>query len=496
MNNNKNENMKIDKKIVTSNLFWRLFERFGVYIISFIISVVLARLLDPKVYGTVALMTVVISFLDVFVTGGFANSLIYNKEATEKDFNTILWFNICFSIVCYIILFFVAPLIANYYETPSLTWLIRVSGISLLASGIKSLQYAYIAKNLQFKKYFIATIGGTIVSGIAGITMAFLGFGAWALVAQGVINNVIDTIILIFVVKWRPKFEFSFRLLKKHLSFGWKILFYRIIYNISNNIRQLSIGKKYSKEDLAYYNKGKTYPNIIGQNVYNSVNSVMFPVFSKLQDDKKLLNETIMKTLKINMFIMLPICLGLFSVSETFIFLLIGEKWLPCVPFIKIFCIVILFNSIEAILSNAPMALGKSTASMILGIIECAINIILLIVAIPFGVMAIGYSMILSSFLNCLIYFIYMRKTTGLKLTTFLFESYDSLISCAVMGIIVYSFSTLDLPFYIIFILQILVGVVSYYVLSKIFKNPALDYCLSLIKSMFKKGKNKGNENN
>lgn len=494
--NNKNENKIIDKKTVTSNLIWRLFERFGVYIISFVISVVLARLLDPKVYGTVALMTVVISFLDVFVTGGFANSLIYDKEATEKDFNTILWFNICFSIVCYIILFFIAPLIANYYETPALTWLIRVAGISLLVSGIKSLQYAYIAKNLQFKKYFIATIGGTIVSGVAGITMAFLGCGAWALVVQGVANNVIDTIILFFVVKWKPKFEFSFKLLKKHFSFGWKILFYKIIYSISSNIAQLFIGKKYSKEDLAYFNKGKTYPNIIGQNVYNSVNSVMFPVFSKLQDDKKRFNETIMKSLKINMFIMLPICLGLFSVSETFIYLLIGEKWLPCVPFVKIFCIIILFNSIEAILSNGPMALGKSTASMILGIIECAINIILLIIAIPFGVMAIGYSMILSSFLNCLIYFIYMGKITGLKLTTFIFESYDSLISCVVMGIIVYSISTLDLPFYIIFILQILAGVASYYVLSKIFKNPALDYCLSLIKSMFKKRKNKVNESN
>lgn len=491
MKKNITNEKELNKKVITSNLLWRLFERFGVYIISFIISVILARLLEPEIYGVVALMTVVISFLDVFVTGGFANSLIYDKNATEKDFNTILWFNICFSIVCYLILFFIAPLIANYYETPILTGLIRVSGISLLVSGIKSLQYAYIAKNLQFKRYFVATIGGTIVSGITGVIMAFLGCGPWALVAQGVINNVIDTIILCFVVKWKPKFEFSFLLLKKHLSFGWKILLYKIIYNISNNIRQLFIGKKYSKEDLAYYNKGKTYPNIIGQNVYNSVNSVMFPVYSKLQDDKKRFNEVVMKALRVNMFIMLPICLGLFSVSETFIYLLIGEKWLPCVPFVKIFCIVILFNSIEAILSNAPMALGKSTASMILGIIECFINIVLLVIAIPFGVMAIGYSMIAASFLNCVIYFIYMKKITGLSFKTFLCESFDSIVSCIVMGIIVYSISTLNLPFYIIFILQILVGVVSYYFLSKIIKNPALDYCLSILKDMFKKRKSK-----
>ena len=317
MENKQSEaNQTVTRKSVTSNLLWRFLERFGVYIVSFVVSVVLARILDPATYGVVALMTVVITFLDVFVTGGFANSLIYDKEATEKDFNTILIFNVLFSVVLYVALFFTSPLIANYYEKPELTWLIRVAGISLLINGAKNLQYAFVAKRLEFKKFFFATIGGTIASGIIGVIMALLGFGAWALVTQGVVNHFIDSLILWLVIKWRPKFEFSFPILKKHFSFGFKILIYKVIYNISNSVRQLAIGKKYSDEDLAFYNRGKTYPNMIGQNITSAVNSVMFPVLAKAQDDNKRFNEMLEKSYKINTFVMLPICIGFFCVAQ------------------------------------------------------------------------------------------------------------------------------------------------------------------------------------
>lgn len=477
----------INRKKVTSNLLWRFLERFGAYIVSFVISIVLARILDPSTYGVVALMTVVITFLDVFVTGGFANSLIYDKKADEKDFNTLFVFNIVFSIALYLVLFFTAPLIANYYDKPALTWLIRVAGISLLINGVKNLQYAFVAKRLEFKKFFYATIGGTIVSGVVGIVLAFLGFGAWALVIQGVLNHFIDSLILWFVIKWKPKIEFSFTLFKKHFSFGWKILVYKIIYNISNSIRQLAIGKKYSDSDLAFYNRGKTYPNMIGQNITSSVNSVMYPVLAKTQDDKHRFNEILERSFKINTFVMLPICVGFYCVAETFIFILLGEKWLPCVPYVKIFCIVVFLNSIEAIFSNGPMALGKSSASMLLGILECVINIGLLVAAIPFGVMAIGYSMIVSSALNCIIYFIYLNRLSGFNFIKCFFESFDSIVSAVLMGVLVYSFAKCNFPFYIVFILQIIVGFVSYYFLNKFFKNQALPYCLSLVKDMKKR---------
>ncbi len=252
---------------------------------------------------------------------------------------------------------------------------------------------------------------------------------------------------------------------------------------------QLAIGKKYSDEDLAFYNRGKTYPNIIGQNIYNSVGSVMFPVLAKTQDDKKRFNEILAKALKINMFVMLPICVGMFCVAEPFIYLLLGGKWLPCVPYIRIFCIVVLFNSIEAIISNGPMALGKSTGSMIIGVVSCLISIGLLIAAIPFGVMMIGYSMILSSFINCVIYFIYLKYLTGFKIFKSLLDSFDSLFTTILMGVLVYSLGRFQLPVYVIFPIQVIVGVVAYYFLNKFFDNKALPYCLSLVKDIRKKKK-------
>ncbi len=485
----KDQKTNLNRKVISSNLAWRFLERFGVYIVSFVISVVLARILDPSTYGVVAIMTVIIAFLDIFVTGGFANSLIHNKEATDKDFNTIFWFNIVFSLILYAVLFFTSPLIAAYYEKESLTWLIRASGISLLISGVKNLQYAYVAKNLQFKKFFFATIGGTVVSGAVGIVLALKGFGAWALVIQGLVNHFVDSTILWFVIKWKPKFQFSFKLWLKHFSFGWKILVSKIIYNISNSVRQLFIGKIYSDSDLAYYNKGKTYPNIFGQNIYNSVNSVMYPVLSKTQDDYKRFNEILFKALKINIFIVLPMMVGFYCVADSFIYILLGSKWMGCVPYVKIFCVVVFLNSIEAIISSGPLALGKSTATMILDIVECLISIGLFVAAIPFGVMAIAYSMMLSSFINCLIYILYIHKLSKFNFFRLLSDSSSSIVSSILMGVVVYALLNLQLPFYIIFVVQIIFGVLIYYFLNKCFNNDAMPYCISLAKEMLRKRK-------
>jgi len=474
----------INRKTVTANILWRFFERFGAYIVSFVISVVLARVLEPATYGTVALMSVVVSFLDVFVTGGFASSLIQDKEATDADFDTLLIFNIAFSGFIYAILFVCAPFISAYYENASLTWLIRVSGFTLLISGIKNLQYAFVAKRLQFKKFFIATIGGTVSSGVFGIVMAINGFGAWALVIQSVANHLIDSLILWFVIQWRPKFRFSFALLKKHYSFGWKILAYKIIYNISNSVRQLVIGKQYSEEDLSFYNRGKTYPNMIGQNITSAVNSVMLPVLAKTQDDMGRFNELLEKSYKLNAFVMLPICTGFFCVAESFIRLLIGAKWIPCVPYIEIFCVVVFLNSVEAIFNNGPMALGRSTENMILGILECVFSIVALIVAMPFGVIAIGYSMIVSSAVNCLLYIFYLRWLSKFNVLRCFKSTVDTFAAAILMGVSVYLLGKLQLPYYILLVIQILAGVAVYCLLGILFKNQSLPYCLSLVQDL------------
>ena len=217
----------------------------------------------------------------------------------------------------------------------------------------------------------------------------------------------------------------------------------------------------------------------------------MFPVLAKTQDDKKRFNDILEKSFNTNMFVMLPICVGLFCVSESFINLLLGAKWLPASPYIQIFCVVVLFNSIEAIFSNGPMALGKSTASMLLGILECLISIGLLAAAIPFGVMAIGYSMIVASVLNCIIYFVYLKVLTGFNAVKAVLNSIDSITASLLMGVAVYSLNNLQMPYYVVLILQIIIGVIIYFVLNKLFVNKAMSYSFGIIKNMLARKKEK-----
>lgn len=493
------DNIKINKEVIGSNLLWRFLERFGAYFVSFVISIVLARILDPSTYGVVAIMTVIISFLDIFVTAGFANSLIYDKKATSKDFNTVLIFNISFSLILYVILFFVSPLIANFYGKPILSGLIRVSGLSLIINAYKNLEHAYISKHLQFRKFFFSTIGGTIVSGVVGIVMAVKGLGAWALVVQGVLNHFIDTVILFFVIEWKPKFEFEFSLLKKHLAFGTKIFVSKIVYNLSNSVRQLVIGKKYSDNDLAFYNKGKTYPNIFGQNITSSISSVIYPVLTRSEDNPSRFNYILNKSFQINMYVILPLMIGMACVSESFINLLIGSKWIESAQYIKIFAVVVVFNTVESVFSSTALALGKSTQSMIFEILDCIVSILFLLVAIPFGVKAIAYSMLASSIFNAVLHMIVTYKLTRLNIFNSLLSLWKTLLSLVVMVVVIVGLSYIKLPYYLTFIIQVLIGAFVYLFINYIIKNDTQIYCFNYLKGILgnlTKGKHNNEKSN
>lgn len=237
------ENEKqIARGSVVSNFLWRFAERCGAQIIQFIVSIVLARILAPEAYGTIALVLVFSQILQVFVDSGLGNALIQKKDADDLDFSSVFWFNIVWCLVLYAMMFFCAPLISTFYNDESLTAIVRVLCLMVVVSGLKNVQQAYVSRTMQFKRFFWATLGGTIVSAVAGIGLALLGCGVWALVAQKLTNLIIDTIVLWFTVKWRPKWMFSFQRLKVLFSFGWKLLVSHLIDTIYNNLRQLIIG--------------------------------------------------------------------------------------------------------------------------------------------------------------------------------------------------------------------------------------------------------------
>ena len=388
---------------VITNFFWRFLERCGAQGVTFIVSIVLARLLDPTVYGTVALVTIFTTIMQVFVDSGMGNALIQKKDADDLDFSSVFYFNMAMCSVLYLIMFFAAPLIASFYRMPELTAIVRVLSFVVVISGVKNVQQAYVSRHLMFKRFFFSTLGGTIGAAVIGIAMAYLGFGVWALVAQMLFNAAVDTTILWITVKWRPKKMFSFQRLKSLFSYGWKLLASSLIDTVYNDLRQLIIGKKYSSGDLAYYNQGKKFPQLIVTNINTSIDSVLLPTMSKAQDDMAAVRSMTRRAIKTSTFLMMPAMIGLAVCAEPLVQLILTEKWLPCVLFLRIFCITYAFYPIHTANLNAIKAMGRSDLFLKLEIIKKTVGIIAILITMWISVQAMAYSFLVTTILNQII---------------------------------------------------------------------------------------------
>lgn len=480
-----------NKQNVLSNIIWRFAERCGAQIVQFVVSIVLARILAPEAYGTIALITVFTTVFQVFVDSGLGNALIQKKDADDLDFSTVFYTNIVFCVILYTIIYFISPVIANFYNDTSLIILIRVLSITILISGIKNVQQAYVSKKLMFRKFFWATIGGTIVAAIVGITMALNGFGVWALIAQQLINLTIDTIILWITVKWRPKLQFSFKRLKGLFSYGWKLLVSAIIDTVYNNIRSLIIGKKYSSSDLAYYNKGKQFPNLIVNNVNTAIDSVLLPTMSNVQDNKEKVKNMTRKSIKVSVFIMAPLMMGLAFCSNNVVELLLTEKWLPAVPYLCIFCITYIFYPIHTANLNAIKAMGRSDLFLKLEILKKVVGIILLLVTMNISVMAMAYSLIISSFLSQIINSWPNKKLLNYSYIEQIKDIFPSILLSVIMGMIILVFNLLKISIILKLILQVITGGVIYILGAKLLKIESFDYLFDIVKNFIvKKRKN------
>ena len=362
---------------VFSGLFWKFGERISAQLISLIVSIVLARLLSPDDYGAVALVMVFITIANVFVASGFGNALIQKKNADNLDFSSVFYLNIALGLVLYAVLFFASPAIASFYNMPVLSPALRVLGIRIVVASVNSVQQAYVSRHMLFKRFFWSTLFGTLVSGVVGITMAYHGFGVWALVAQYLTNTCTDTIVLWFTVKWRPIFRCSLERAKGLFSYGWKLLVSALLDTGYKQLRSLIIGKKYTSADLAYYNQGDKYPGLIVNNINTSISSVLFPAMSQFQDDRERVKQMTRRAIQISSYIMWPMMIGFAVVAEPFVSLVLTDKWLPCVPFIRIFCFTYGLYPIHTANLQAINALGRSDLFLRLEIIKKRMNHIL-----------------------------------------------------------------------------------------------------------------------
>lgn len=483
----KEENQLRNK--VSRNFIWRFLERCGAQGVTFIVSIILARILDPDIYGTVALVTVFTSILQVFVDSGLGNALIQKKDADDIDFSTVFYVNIIVSLVLYCLVFFSAPLIATFYENQELVPLIRVLSLTLIISGIKNIQQAYVSKKLLFKKFFYSTLGGTILSAMVSIWMAYHGYGVWALVVQNVLNQFVDTLILWLVVDWRPCLVFSMERLTKMFSFGWKMLVSHLITVVYQELRTLIIGKKYSSADLAYYNRSMQFPKLIISNINSSIDSILLPVMANEQDKINRVREMMRRSIKISSFIIWPAMMGMAGCAETLVKVVLTEKWLPCVFYMRIFCVTHAFYPIDTANLSAIKAMGRSDLYLKYGLIKKGIGMSILIISSFFGVKAIALSALLSSvisqFINAwpnkkILKYSYFEQIKDIAPYVFLSLG---------MFVVVYIVGFLDCSDGMLLLIQVVCGIIIYVVGAKILKFESLDYCISLVKGLFKREK-------
>ena len=481
----------MNNKSFINNFIWRFAERCGAQLVTFIVSIVLARILTPEDYGVVALATVFTSILQVFVDSGLGTALIQKKNADDLDFSSVFYFNFVVCIVLYIIMFFTAPFISVFYNDSSLTSIVRVASLTIVISGVKGIQQAYVSRNMLFKRFFFATLGGTIFSAFIGIGLAYAGFGVWAIVAQQLSNTAIDTLILWITVKWRPKKMFSIKRLKELLNFGWKLLVSSLFNTVYNNLRNLIIGKYYSSADLAYYNQGDKFPNLIVTNINSSIDSVLLPTLSSAQDEKNRVKSMTRRAIKTSTYIMAPLMMGLAFCATPIVRLILTEKWMPCVPYLQIFCITYMFWPIHTANLNAINAMGRSDYFLKLEIVKKAIGMLLLLSTMHFGVMVMAYSLLVTTVTSMIINSWPNKNLLGYSLKEQIIDIFPGIFLALLMGLAISLVRLLALPDIVTLAFQIPLGAMIYIGLSYVFKIEPFEYLLNMVKSTLKKNKQK-----
>lgn len=474
------------KEKVINGLIWTYAERMSAQLISLVVTIVLARVIEPEEYGIIAIVSIFIALADTFAISGLGNSLIQKKDADHLDFSTVFYFNIVFSIVLYIVLYFGAKSIASFYEIEQLVPVLRVMSLQIPIAAINSVQQAYVSKHMIFKKFFFATLAGTLISAVAGITMAYCGYGVWALVIQYMTNTIIDTIVLWFTVKWRPRWEYSWLRMKNLYSFGWKVLATSLLISIYGNIQDLIIGKKFSASDLAYSNKGKQFPSLIATNINTSISKVMFPAVAEVQNDKGSVKHLTRRAIAVGTYVLSPILIGFAAVAETFVKIVLTNKWIASVDYLKIMCMLFLLQPIQTASVQAMKALGESGLYLLLEIIKKIGGMIILLYTIFFcdSVKAIILGSLVAEIFSTVLNFPANKKLLQYKYKEQILDILPSILISFMMSFIVLFVGNRFENIYLKLFIQIICGCIVYIILSIVTRNPSFNYLRASIKQL------------
>ena len=464
--------MAINNKDIVNNMGWQFLERFSAQIVTFLVGLVLARLLTPEEYGVVAIVQLIVTFFDAFSYRGFNQALIQKKDPDDLDYSTVCWFNVGINVVFFACLFLLAPVIADFYNDQRLTLMIRIVSARLIITGYNALQNTFVQKNMLFKKLLIPSIVSTVVSAVVGVAMAFLGCGAWALITQTLAGAVISTVVLFFSIQWRPRLVFSFERLKGMSHYGISMLLTSLVESVYNELRGLLIGKMYSTADLAFHDKGRQLPTLVMANVQNSVSTVFFSALTH-ENSREDIHKKVRENLGIMMFVMGPILMGLASVSHPLITFLYTEKWASAAPYSVMYCLSYLTWVIQTPVLQALNAIGKAGTTLRITMVHCAIGLVLLFAMMFLGPVAVAASVTVANVIITVIIMVIYNKHFTYSLVEFVKDVGVTVVQLGAMVLAVSLVGNFVGHTLLKLIVQVLTGAAVYVLLSELLKNKA-----------------------
>lgn len=438
--------------------------------VTFIVGLVLARLLSPDEYGLIGICLIFTTVLNGIVDSGFSNALIRKKNVTDEDYNTMFTTNMAISIVLYVLLFISAPFVSDFFHRIELIALVRVTGLILFLNALSITQVTILTKNIDFKTKTKASLVSAIISGVIGIAMAFMGYGVWSLVTQQLSKQLLYTLCLWVLNKWWPKFTFYKDSFKYMWGFGWKLLASGILNNVWNQLYQVVIGRCYTSSTLGHYTRANEYASIFSSNLTLIVQRVSYPVLAEIQDDKERMVQGYRKVIKVTMFVTAVCMISLGAVSEPLIYTLIGTKWHEAATYLPLICISMSLYPLHAINLNILQVLGRSDIFLYLEILKKIVGIVPIVIGIFCGIYYMLLTSILAGVISLYLNTWYTGKTLNYSFWKQLRDIAPSYFTALVIAVAVYFLKYLSLPYYVVLMLQIIVGLVACITISEIFK--------------------------
>ena len=458
------------KKQVAKGVFWSAIERFSVQGSSFVLGIIIARLLDPKDYALIAMLNIFMALAQSVIDSGFANALIQKKNRTNTDYTTVFYFNIAVSVCLYLLLYICSPFISDFYNQPELDLITKVVGISLIINSFGIVQQAKLTIELDFKRQAKASLTAVIIGGVIGFIFAYKGFGVWALVIQSLSNNLIKVLLYWIYAKWKPMLTFSYSSFKELFAFGSKLLASGLLHTIYVNLYTLIIGKRFSPIDLGFYNRAFVFAQCPSNNITNILIRVIYPIQCNIQDEKELLESSFVKYMKMSCYIIFPMMLGLCAIAEPLVRILLTDKWLGIVPLLRILCIAFMWDPVMRLNNSILQVKKRSDYTLYAEILKKICAFIILFITINWDVKVMCIGLVFYAIIDVAIIIFFSRKVINTGYIDQVIHILPILVLSAFTATVMYLTTLFFTDPFIQLTVALLIGIIIFFLMSTIFR--------------------------